>query len=42
MRTSSPGPPGTGKTLLASAVAGEARVPFFSVSGSGFVELFVG
>jgi len=36
------GPPGTGKTLLARAVAGEARVPFLSVSGSGFVELFVG
>jgi len=36
------GPPGTGKTLLARAVAGEARVPFFSVPGSGFVELFVG
>src|ERR1700761_6202575 len=36
------GPPGTGKTLLARAVAGEAGVPFFSVPGSGFVELFVG
>src|SRR6202007_1001983 len=36
------GPPGTGKTLLARAVAGEAHVPFFSVTGSGFVEMFVG
>jgi cell division protease FtsH len=36
------GPPGTGKTLLARAVAGEAKVPFFSVAGSSFVELFVG
>src|SRR5215472_1896900 len=36
------GPPGTGKTLLARAVAGEAQVPFFSVAGSSFVELFVG
>ncbi len=36
------GPPGTGKTLLAKAVAGEAKVPFFSISGSDFVELFVG
>ncbi|MCY6483265.1 ATP-dependent zinc metalloprotease FtsH [Clostridium aestuarii] len=36
------GPPGTGKTLLAKAVAGEAKVPFFSMSGSSFVEMFVG
>ena len=36
------GPPGTGKTLLAKAVAGEAGVPFFSISGSDFVEMFVG
>ncbi|MCS6917032.1 MAG: ATP-dependent zinc metalloprotease FtsH [Chitinophagales bacterium] len=36
------GPPGTGKTLIAKAVAGEAQVPFFSISGSDFVELFVG
>merc|ERR1712196_204937 len=36
------GPPGTGKTLLAKGVAGEADVPFFSMSGSDFVEMFVG
>ena len=36
------GPPGTGKTLLAKAVAGEAKVPFFSLAGSDFVEMFVG
>jgi AFG3 family protein len=36
------GPPGTGKTLLAKAMAGEAQVPFFSMSGSDFVEMFVG
>ena len=36
------GAPGTGKTLLAKAVAGEAKVPFFSISGSEFVEMFVG
>ena len=36
------GPPGTGKTLIAKAVAGEAKVPFFSISGSSFVEMFVG
>ena len=36
------GPPGTGKTLLAKAVAGESGVPFFTMSGSDFVEMFVG
>src|SRR6202035_1585617 len=36
------GPPGTGKTLLSRAVAGEAKVPYFSLSGSDFVEMFVG
>ena len=36
------GPPGTGRTLLARAVAGEANVPFYSISGSEFVEMFVG
>lgn len=36
------GPPGTGKTLLAKGIAGEAKVPFFSISGSDFVEMFVG
>lgn len=36
------GPPGTGKTLLAKAVAGEAEVPFYSISGSDFVEMYVG
>lgn len=36
------GPPGTGKTLLAKAIAGEARVPFFTMAGSDFVEMFVG
>lgn len=36
------GPPGTGKTLIAKAVAGEAGVPFFSISGSDFVQMFVG
>ena len=36
------GSPGTGKTLLAKAIAGEAKVPFFTISGSDFVEMFVG
>ena len=36
------GPPGTGKTLLAKAIAGEAKVPFFTISGSDFAEMFVG
>ena len=36
------GPPGTGKTMLARAVAGEANVPFYTISGSSFVEMFVG
>ena len=36
------GPPGTGKTLLARSIAGEAKVPFYSISGSDFVEMFVG
>jgi ATP-dependent protease HslVU (ClpYQ) ATPase subunit len=36
------GPPGTGKTLIARAIAGEAKVPFFTISGSDFVEMFVG
>ena len=36
------GPPGTGKTLIAKAIAGEAKVPFFTISGSDFVEMFVG
>jgi replication-associated recombination protein RarA len=36
------GSPGTGKTLLAAAIAGEAKVPFFTISGSDFVEMFVG
>ena len=42
IRDSLVGPPGTGKTLLAKAVAGEAHVPFYSLSGSDFVEMFVG
>jgi cell division protease FtsH len=41
-RSSAYGSPGTGKTLLARAIAGEAGVPFFSISGSDFVEMFVG
>ena len=36
------GPPGTGKTLMAKAVAGEANVPFFSINGSEFIQMFVG
>ena len=40
-RMSLVGPPGTGKTLLARAIAGEAGVPFFTISGSDFVEMFV-
>jgi ATP-dependent Zn protease len=42
MRFVEVGPPGTGKTLIARAVAGEANVPFFTISGSDFVEMFVG